>query len=214
MKKIILLMLLSFSLYGCSSGERYTSDRIILSFDTTQFEDEEDIEGYSEAYGTLPPEFVILVFEQEVRLSRDYSPNNRDVNTQTATILRQRIGEPWSTDIVLEILGNTYTLIEGDNEGEYLFFLNNGVAVDVNVESNGNVNIAIGRNLRQINGMLYVMPYDTATWEQKFQWYRDICRNCVPQRIDDDSFRFTFEGKHFLFKKELNGVYTVTPFQS
>jgi hypothetical protein len=211
---MMMLILLSFVFFGCTSGEQYTSDRIILSFDTTQFTDPDDMAGYIETYGTLPPEFVILVFDDSVRLARLYAENGKDANMQTSVVLKQRIEDLWSADVVFDMLNERFTLIDGDTENTYLFFLNNGLAVDMKMEENGDITLSIGRNLRQIEGKLYVMPYGATTWEETFQWYQQGCRNCVPQMINENQFRFSFEGKPFLFEKEANGVYTVRPYQA
>jgi hypothetical protein len=213
MKKIIMTICLAWILVGCTAGERYTADRIILSYDTTQL-NEEDMASYIETYGTLPPEFVVIVFDDPVKLARNYTDNGRDPNMQTSVILKQRMGEPWSTDVVMGLLQDRFDVIDGDHENAYLLFLNNGLAVDVVFEDNGNITLSIGRNLRQIEGRLYVMPYGVTTWEETFAWYRDVCRNCVPQTIDENSFRFSFENKLFLFTREANGVYNVQIYQS
>ncbi len=212
MKKIMIIIFLTFVLFGCTAGEQYTANRIILSYDTTQLT-EEEMERYSEAYGTLPPEFVVLVFSGQVKLARAYAENGSDANMQTSIVLKQRMGEPWSTDVVMELLLDNYTLIDGDHENEYIFFLNNGLAVDVIFEENGNITFSIGRNLRQVDGLLYVMPYGVTSWEDKYAWYRDVCRSCLPHILDENNFRFSFENKLFRFTKEANGVYTVEPYQ-
>lgn len=213
-KKMMILILLSFVLLGCTSREQYTADRIILSYDVTQFSDPDDMAGYIEAYGTLPPEFVILVFNQKMRLARLYAENGKDANMQTSIVIKQRMGDLWSNDVIVDLINEQYQVIEGDTENTFLFILNNGVAVDMKVEDTGNIIFSIGRNLRQIEGRLYVMPYGVTSWEDIFSWYRNSCRNCVPLSINENQFRFSFEGKPFLFEREANGVYTVKPYQA
>lgn len=213
MKKVMMFMLLSFVLFGCTSREQYTADRIILSYDTTQFSNPDDMTGYIETYGTLPPEFVIIVFDSSVRLARLYAENGTDSNMQTSIVIKQRMGDLWSTDVVVEMISNQYNVIEGDVENTYLFFLSNGLAVDMKVEETGNITFSIGRNLRQIEGKLYVMPYGVTSWDDIFLWYKNSCRNCMPHTINENQFRFSFEGKPFLFEREANGVYTVRPYQ-
>lgn len=212
MKKIFIFIFIAWILVGCTAGKSYTADRIILSFDTTQLSQME-IENYHESYGSLPPEFVILVFESKVRLSRLYVENSSEVNMQTAIIIKQRIGDLWSTDLVVTMLNADYSLIQGNHENEFIFFLNNGLAVDVLIEESGNILMSIGRNLKQIDGKIYVLPYDAITWEETFQWYRDVCRRCAPIIIDDNNFRFSFENQNFLFTREANGVYSVQSYQ-
>jgi hypothetical protein len=213
-KKVILLILLLLVLLGCTTSEQYTKDRIILSYDTTQFSNPDDMTGYIDTYGTLPPEFVIVVFDAPVKLAREYASNGKEANMQTSIVLKQRIGDQWSADVVVEKIHSLYTVIEGDIENTYLFFLNNGLAVDMKVEESGNVTFSIGRNLRQIEGLLYAMPYGVTSWEDTFLWYQQTCRNCMPHTINENQFRFSFEGERFLFEREANGVYTVRPYQA